>query len=64
MIREIGSIELLTFPGRSPITRTKESIKKMKNRKKKVVSRKLAIQLNISRTSVHRILKNDVLLRA
>ena len=55
MIRETGSIELSTSPGRSPTIRTKESIKKVKhrlNRKKKVTSRKLAVELNISRTSV------------
>ena len=66
MIRETGSIELSKSPGRSPTIRTKESIKKVKyclNRKKKVTSRKLAVELNISRTSVRRILKNDLLLR-
>ena len=66
MIRETGSIELSTSPGRSRTIRTKESIKKVKhrlNRKKKVTSRKLAVELNISRTSVRRILKNDLLLR-
>ena len=66
MIRETGSIELSKSSGRSPTIRTKESIKKVKhclNRKKKVTSRKLAVELNISRTSVHRILKNDLLLR-
>ena len=66
MIRETGSIELSTSPGRSPIIRTKEPIKKVKhrlNRKKKVTNRKLAVELNISRTSVRRILKNDPLLR-
>ena len=66
MIRETGSIELSTSPGRSRTIRTKEPIKKVKhrvNRKKKVTNRKLAVQLNISRTSVRRILKNDLLLR-
>ena len=66
MIREAGSIELSTSPGRSRTIRTKESIKKVKhrlNRKKKVTSRKLAVELNISRTSVRRILKNDLLFR-
>ena len=66
MIRETGSIELSASPGRSDIIRTKKSIKKVKhrlNRKKKVASRKLAVELNISRTSVRRILKNDLLLR-
>ena len=67
MICETGSIELSTFSGRSSIIRMKESIKKVKNRlnrkKKKMTSRKLVVELNISRTSVHRILKNDLLLR-
>ena len=66
MIREAGSIELSTSPGRSPTIRTKKSIKKVKhrlNRKKKMTSQKLAVELNISRTSVRRILKNDLLLR-
>ena len=66
MIGKTGSIELSTSPGRSRTIRTKESIKKVKhrlNRKKKVTSRKLAVELNISRTSVRRILKNDLLLR-
>ena len=62
MIRKTGSIGLSTSPGRSRTIRMKESIKKVKhrlNRKEKVTSRKL----NISRTSVRRILKNDLLLR-
>ena len=68
MIPETGSIELSTSPGRSRTIRTKAkaSIKKVKhrlNQKKKVASRKLAVELNISRTSVRRILKNDLLLR-
>ena len=66
MIREIGSTELSASTGRSSIIRMKELIKKMKDRsnlKKKVTSRKLAVELNISRTSVRRILKNDLLLR-
>ena len=65
MIRETGSIELSTSSGRSPIIRTKESTKKEKdrlNRKTKATSRKLAAQPNISRTSVRRILKNELLL--
>ena len=57
MIHESSSIELSTPPGRSGIIRTKGSIKKVKdrlNRKKKVTSRKLAVELPISRTSVRR----------
>ena len=66
MIRETGSTELSASTGRSSIIRMKELIIKMKdrlNRKKKVASRKLAVELNISRTSVRWILKNDLLLR-
>ena len=66
IICEIGSIELSTSLCHSPIIRTKQSIKKVKDRlsqKKKVPSRKLAAQLNISRTSIHRMLKNNLLLR-
>ncbi|CAF4105035.1 unnamed protein product, partial [Rotaria magnacalcarata] len=67
MIRENGSVELSTSPGRARTIRTKESIKKVKNRlnqKKKVTSRKLAAELNISRTSVRQILKDDLLLQS
>ena len=56
MICESDFIELSTFPGRSPI------MKDRLNRKKKVTSRKLAVQLNISRIRVCRILKNDLFL--
>ncbi len=51
MIRETGPIELSTSPGRLRTIRTKESIGKVKNRlyrKKKVTSRKLAVDLNVS----------------
>ena len=67
MIRETGSIELSTSPDCSSIIRMQESIKKVKdrlNRKKKVSIRKSAFALNISRTSIRRILKNDLLLRS
>ena len=66
MIRETDSTKLSTSLGRSRIIRTTESIKKVNdqlNRKKKVTSQKLAVQVNISRTSVRRVLKNDLLLR-
>ena len=55
IIHEIGSIELFTSPGPSPIIPTKELIKKVKDRldlKKKVISRKLVLELNIFRTGV------------
>ena len=68
MICETGSIELSISPSRRlPIIRKTESIKKVKdhlNQKKKVASRKLAVQLNISRTGIRRISKNDLLLRS
>ena len=66
MIRETDFIALSTFTDRSRTIQTKEYIKKVKHRlnwKKKVTSRKLAAELNISRTSVRQILKNDLLLR-
>lgn len=67
MIRETGSIDLSTSPGRPRTARTKASIRKVKDRlcrKRNVTSRKLAVELNISRTSVRRILKNDLLLQS
>ena len=36
-------------------------MKNFLNRKKRIASRKLAVELNISRSSVRRILKNDLL---
>ncbi|CAF1502232.1 unnamed protein product [Didymodactylos carnosus] len=63
MIAETGSIELSTSPGRPRIIRTKNTIKKVKNRlkwKKRVKTRKLISELKISRRSVQRILKNDL----
>ena len=66
MIRETDSIKLSASTDHSSIIRTKKSIKNVKdrlNRKKKVTSRKLAVQLNISQASVRRILKNDLPLR-
>ena len=66
VICEIGSIKLSTNLSRSPVIRTKESMKKVKNplnRKKKVTDGKLSVELSIFHTSVRRILKNDLLLR-
>ena len=66
MIRGTGSIELNVPPGRPRTIRTRESIQKVKtrlNRKKPVSIRKLSRELNISRTSVRRILKDDLALR-
>ena len=67
MIQTDGSINLRKSPGRARTIRTKAAIQKVKmraNRGKKVSSRKLARELGISRTSVQRILCNDLGLRA
>ena len=67
IIRETGSITLFKSNGRPRTIRTKESIQKVKNRlkqRKTVSSRKLARELGISRTSVRRVLKNDLGLHA
>ena len=63
MIREI---EMTTLPGRLRTIRTKNMIQKVKTRlkrKKRVSSRKLAQEFDISRTSVRRILRTDLGLR-
>ena len=62
-VRETGGIALFKSTGRPRTIRTKESIQKVKNRlkqRKTVSSRKLARELGISRTSVQRIIKNDL----
>ena len=66
-VRETGGIALFKSTGRPRTIRTKESIQKVENRlkqRKTVSSRKLARELGISRTSVRRILKNDLGLHA
>ena len=63
MIGKTGAIQLSAPPGPPRIIRTKQMIQKAKNRlkrKKKVSSRILAHELSISRTSVRRILKDDL----
>ena len=60
MIHEIDSINMTTSSDRSRTIRTKNMIKKVNNRLKRVSSRKLAEKLDISRTSVRRVLRNDV----
>ena len=63
MIRRSGNIKLTSPPGRPRIVRTKENIRKVKNRlcrKKRVSARKLSMELDISDRSVRRILKNDL----
>jgi transposase len=65
-IRESSSIKLTSPPGRPRTIRTKGSIQKMKQRltrPKRLSSRNLARELGISRTSVQRILKNDLKLQ-
>ena len=65
-IRESGSINSSKPLGRPRIIRTKGAIEKMKtrlNRRNLVSSRKLIRELGISRSSVQRILKNDLKLQ-
>ena len=67
MIREGGSVDLHKPPGRTRTIRTKAAIQKVRvraDRRKKVSSRKLSRELAISRTSVQRILRDDLGLRA
>ena len=67
MIRESGTIQLFTSPGRPRTIRTKQSIQKVKRRltrKRRISTRKLALEPDISRTSVRRILKEDLHLRS
>ena len=63
MIDKTGTIQLSAPPGPPRLVRTKQMIQKVKRRlkgKRKVSSRKLAVELDISRTSVRRILKDDL----
>ncbi|CAF1037694.1 unnamed protein product [Rotaria magnacalcarata] len=63
MIEKTGAIRLSAPPGPPRIIRTKQMIEKVKNRlkrKKKVSSRILAHELSVSRTSVRRILRDDL----
>ena len=66
-IFESDSINLSKPPGRPRIVRIKGTIEKVKtplNRHNLVSSRKLARELDISQSSVQRILKNDLQLQA
>ena len=66
-IRRSDSINLSKSPGRPRIIRTKEAIEKVKtplNRCNLMSSGKLTSDLGISRSSVQRILKNDLKLQA
>ncbi len=63
MIQENGAIELLNSSGRPRIIRTSGVIQKVKNRmnrKKRVSIRILSRELDISKTSICRILKDDL----
>ncbi|CAF1539176.1 unnamed protein product, partial [Didymodactylos carnosus] len=63
MIRDTGTIQLSYPPGRSRVVHTSAAIQKVKSRlrrKKNVSVRKLSRELNISRRTVGRILKNDL----
>ena len=66
-VRDTDSINLSSAPSGQRTIRIKETIQKIKHRLKRhrpVSSRKTARQLRMSRTSVRRILKNDLGLRA
>lgn len=63
MIKETGAIELSSPPGRPRIIRTPGTIQKVKNRlkrKKRVSARRLSKELDISQTTIRRILRNDL----
>jgi len=63
MINTTGSIMLLSPPGCPRTIRTRSAIVKVKNRlnqKKRVSTRKLANDMNISRRSIQRILREDL----
>ena len=63
MLNETGAIKLGKSPGHLRIVRTKANILKVKqtlNRDKKFSTRKLCKELNISNSSVHRILQDDL----
>ena len=67
MIRTTGSIQLSTPPGCHRLVRTKKMIQKVKRRlngKKRLSTRKLAIELEVSRSSVQRMLRDDLGCRA
>ena len=63
MIDETGSINLSSPAGGPRIIRTPAAIQKVKNRlngRGRVSARKLSNELKISRTSIQRILKEDL----
>jgi AraC-like DNA-binding protein len=62
MIDETSSIKLTSSPSPSRTIRTEDAIKKVKRKlqQNKVSSRKLALELGMSRTSAQRILQDDL----
>jgi hypothetical protein len=63
MIRDTGSIQLSTPPGRPCISRTSKMIQKVKHKldQKKLISvRSSAKEYDISKSSAHRILKENL----
>lgn len=63
MIDKTGAIQLSAPPGPPRLLRTKDLIQKVKNRlkhKTRVSSRKLALELEVSRATVRRVLKDDL----
>ena len=63
MIKDTGSISLSHSPGRPRTARSKTNILKAKRRlkqKKRVSTRRLAVDLNVSRRSAQRILRVDL----
>ncbi|CAM4811908.1 unnamed protein product [Rotaria magnacalcarata] len=63
-VRNTDSIELSSPPGRSRTARTKANILKAKQRldQKRLSTRRLAAEMNISKSSIHRILRKDLAL--
>ncbi|CAF1332937.1 unnamed protein product [Rotaria magnacalcarata] len=61
-IRNTGSIELSSPPGRPRTTRTKANILEAKQHldQKRVSTRRLVAEMNISKSSIHRILRKDL----
>ncbi|CAF4250351.1 unnamed protein product, partial [Rotaria magnacalcarata] len=61
-VRNTGSIELSSPPGRPRTARTKANILKAKQHldQKRVSTRRLAAEMNISKSSIHRILRKDL----
>ncbi|CAF1987108.1 unnamed protein product [Rotaria magnacalcarata] len=61
-VRNTGSIELSSPPGRPRTARTKANMLKAKQclDQKRVSTRRLAAEMNISKSSIHRILRKDL----